>query len=91
MRLSNHESLEPCKQDEKVDDQEKTTMFLNKYCEDTSIPSVANKLADTIIQYEINQHIPFLSRNDDQIDDEVIGEEEFLKNEDEEIDAQDVA
>ena len=57
-----------------------TTMFLNKYCENTNIPSVANKMADIIIDYEINQGISIEKEDDFEIDDEVITEEEFLRN-----------
>ena len=77
--------FEPCKQDEQEMTHDQTTMFLNKYCEDPNIPSVANRLAETIIEYEINRELPFTNRNDDEIDDEIITEEEFLKNVDDEM------
>ena len=76
---------EPCKKDQEDVSHDQTTMFLNKYCENIEIPSVANRLADTIIEYEVNQSIPFHSRNDDEIDDEIITEEEFLWNIDQEM------
>ena len=60
--------------------QDQTTMFFNKYSEDTEIPTVANRLADAIVEYEVSMSIPFNQINDEQIDDEVITEEEFLKN-----------
>ena len=34
---------------------DQTTMFFNKYSENTDIPSAANILADAIIEYEISQ------------------------------------
>ena len=77
--FSKKDSIEPCTQDDQDIALDQTTMFLNKYCEDTNIPSVANRLAETIIQYEVNQGIPFINTDDDQIDDEIITEEEFLK------------
>ena len=58
----------------------KTTLFLNKYCENPDIPSVANKLADAIVDYEINASISFQYRNDDENDDEVVSEHEYMKN-----------
>ena len=55
-------------------------MFLNKYCEDPNLPSVANRVAETIIEYEVNREIPFTPRDDVEIEDEIITEEEFLRN-----------
>ena len=56
----------------------KTTMFLNKYCEDPEIPSVANKLADAIVDYEIMRQIPIENEDDFEIDEEIITEEQYL-------------
>ena len=76
--FSNQELVEPCVQDGEELTRDQTTMFLNKYCEDTSLPSVANRLADTIVEYELNQGTPFKPRDDYEIDDEIISEEEHL-------------
>ena len=70
---------------------DQTTMFFNKYCEDTNIPSVANRLAETIVEYEANHEIPFNYKDDDTIDDEIITEEEFLRNIDQELDSENPA
>ena len=77
--------VEPCIQDGKEFTRDQTTMFLNKYCEDTNIPSVANRLADTIVEFELNQGTSFRPRDDHEVDDEIISEEEFLKNIEEEV------
>ena len=76
--------IEPCIQEGNELIRDQTTMFLNKYCEDTNIPSVANRLADTIIEYEINKGTPFTIRDDYEIDDECLSEEEYLRNVEEE-------
>ena len=33
----------------------KMTLFLNKYCEDVNMPTVANRVADIIVDYESNK------------------------------------
>ena len=68
---------------------DRTTMFLNKYCENIDIPSVANRVADTIIEYEIMQCIPMQPEDDFDADDEIITEEEFLKDVDDQITTED--
>ena len=55
-------------------------MFLNKYCEDTNITSVANKLADIIVDYETSQTIRIENEDEFEVDDEIITEDEFLRN-----------
>ena len=74
--------------DHKNDDwsNDQTTMFLNKYCENIDLPSVANRVADTIVDFEIMQSIPFQTKDDFDIDDEIITEEEFLNDVDAELD-----
>ena len=62
---------------------EKTTLFLNKYCEDTDVPSVANRLADAIVDYEINRQIPIENEGDFEVDDENLTEEQYLNQNDE--------
>ena len=52
---------------------------MNKYCEDISLPTVANRLSDIIIQYETVNKIPVNYESDFEIDDEVVTEEEYLK------------
>ena len=64
----------------------KTTMFLNKYCEDINVPTVANRMADMIIDFEMSKRIPIENEDDFDVDDEIISEEQFLKNIDEELD-----
>ena len=83
--FTSQDLVEPCIQDGKEFTRDQTTMFLNKYCEDTNIPSVANRLADTIVEYELNQGTSFRPRDDHEVDDEIISEEEFLKNIEEEV------
>ena len=80
------EEFEPNISHTNVMKHEQTTMFFNKYSEDTEIPTVANRLADAIVEYEVSRSIPFNQINDEQIDDEVITEEEFLRNVDDEMD-----
>ena len=66
----------------------KMTLFLNKYCEDINMPTVANRVADIIVDYESNNDIPILNEDDFEVDDEIISEEQFLRNVDEELDNQ---
>ena len=68
---------------------DRTTMFLNKYCENIDIPSVAYRVADTIIDYEIMQCSPMQTEDDFDADDEIITEEEFLKDVDDQITTED--
>ena len=62
---------------------DQTTLFLNKYGEDTDVPTVANRLADAIVDYEVNRHIAIENQDDFEIDDENITEEQYLKEIDE--------
>ena len=41
--------------DEVQKEHNQTTMFMNKYCEDPNLPTVANKLADMIVDYEMKK------------------------------------
>ena len=75
----NQELFDPVKSNENEVSHDKTTMFMNKYCEDTDIPSVANRLADAIVDYEISRKIPIDDENDFEIDEENITEEQFLE------------
>jgi hypothetical protein len=77
---------EPLKSKEPDWTHNQTTMFLNKYCENTNIPTVANKMADMIVDYEISQAISIENEDDFEIDDEIITEDEFLRNIDLELD-----
>ena len=67
-----------------------SVMFLNKYSESTYLSSVADKMADIIIDYETNRDIPVENEDDFEIDDEIITEEEFLRNVDEEMDNEEI-
>ena len=42
---------------ENLKKQDYTSMFFNKYCEDTNVPSVANKFANVVVDYEMNKNI----------------------------------
>ena len=86
--FATQEAFEPSTQFESGPTHDQTTMFFNKYCEDTNIPSVANRLAETIVEYETHHEIPFNYIDDDLIDDEIITEEEFLRNIDQELDSE---
>ena len=50
--------FEPCPSNEHDMTFDQTSMFLNKYCENTDIPSVANRVADAIVEYEVAKSIP---------------------------------
>ena len=63
---------------------DQTTIFMNKYCEDPNLPSVANQLAEMIVDYEMSQK--FQSKMWIWNDDEIVNEEEFLKIIDQELD-----
>ena len=83
------DTFEPSQSSEVDITLDQTTMFFNKYCEDNDIPSVANRVAEAIVEYEVAQTIPFHTREDEIVDDEIITEEEFLRNIDDEMDMQD--
>ena len=40
-----------------------TSMFLNKYCENTDLPTVANRVADIIVEFEKVDHFNFFGAN----------------------------
>ena len=61
-------------------------MFLNKYCQDIDIPSVANKVADMVIDFEVNKKISVTNEDDFDVDNEIVTKEEFLRRVDEELD-----
>ena len=63
-----------------------TTMFLNKYCENADLPTVANRVADIVVDYESRYRVRIENDDDFEVDDEIITEEEFLKNVDKEMD-----
>ena len=44
---------------------------MNKYCEDTNIPTVANRVADIIVDYESNREILIENEDDFEMDDEL--------------------
>ena len=52
--VENEEHYEPVPLP-KDDCHNRTTMFFNKYGEDTDIPSIANRLADAIVHFEIKK------------------------------------
>ena len=58
------DSHEPLKSAENNWTHNQTTMFLNKYSENTNITSVANKMADIIVDYETNRNIPVENEDD---------------------------
>ena len=58
----------------------KTTIFINKYFENPNLPSIACRLADAIVEYETAQGIPIVEKDDDELDDEVLSEEEYLNS-----------
>ena len=63
-----------------------TTIFMNKFCEDPNLPSVANELAEMIVDYEMTHNISIDDDCDFELDDEMVNEEEFLKITDQELD-----
>ena len=77
--LEQYEQYEPVEVQHK-NCHNKTTMFLNKYAEDTEIQSIANKLADAIVHFEITNCVPINDVDDFLIDDENATEEEFEQN-----------
>ena len=51
------DTFEPYKGTTKDTSHDQTTMFLNKYCENPENPSVANRLAESIVNFEIKKKI----------------------------------
>ena len=62
-------------------DQSQCSLFMNKYCEDPDLPSIANRLADVIIAFEIDKAISNNFTNDEDFDDELVTEEDFINDE----------
>ena len=81
-----YDKFEPCLKDEVEFSHNKTTLFLDKYCENPDVPSIACRLAEVIVEYEIHNSIEIYERDDEEIDDEILSEEEFLKQVDDEND-----
>ena len=75
--IENEEQYEPVPLP-KDDCHNRTTMFFNKYGEDTDIPSIANRLADAIVHFEIKNSIQIDDEDDFLIDNEIVTEEQFL-------------
>ena len=65
---------------------DQTTIFMDKYCEDPNLPTVANKLASMIVDYEISRKIKIDDLSDFELDDEEVNDEEFLRLVDAELD-----
>ena len=55
-----------------------TSIFLNKYCENPDLLTVANMLADLIIEFEVANKIQIDDENDFEVDDEIIDNDEFV-------------
>ena len=55
-----HDVYEPVKNEGK---QDYTSMFCNKYCEDIKLPTVSNRLATIIVEYEIDKFKNDIPRN----------------------------
>ena len=85
------EPHEPIKPEENDWTHNQTTMFLNKYSENTNIASVSNKMADMIVDYETDRGIQVENEDDFEVDDEIITEEEFLLHIDAELDEKQAA
>ena len=47
------EESQSCCEDKNSMFKDQTTVFMNKYHEDVDVPSIANKLADMIVEYEV--------------------------------------
>ena len=69
--------------------QDNSSMFFNKYCEDTTLPSVANRFASVVVNYNINRNKQINETEDfdieDEIDKEIIKEVYYSSEEDEEF------
>ena len=78
-----HEPIENCR------NQDNSSMFFNKYCEDTNIPSVANRFASVVVNYNIDRNKQINEIEDfdieDEIDREIIKEVYYSSEEDEGI------
>jgi hypothetical protein len=61
-------------------------MFFNKYCEDINLPTVSNKFADIVVDYETSRSILIDEEEDFDIDERVEDEELFQAQVDEELD-----
>ena len=86
--IKNCENFEPYIESSTITSHDQTTMFLNKYCENPELPSIANRMAESIVNFEIRRDIACTIRDDFDIDDEFISEEEYLANVDAEMDNQ---
>ena len=73
------ESYQVEEKDDRQYFQDGSSVFMNKYCEDLNLPTVVNKMADMIIEYETLKRIPFDADSDFEVDDEIVPEEEYLK------------
>ena len=69
--FSKTQNFGPQKTNEDKRTHDQTTMFMNKYCEDTNIPTVANIVADIIVDYESNREILIENEDDFEMDDEL--------------------
>ena len=78
--IGEKEVFEPLKSDEVDWQHHQTTMFLNKYCEDPNSGTVVNQMAEMIVDYETYKDIQIDNDDDFEIDNEIITEEEFLRN-----------
>ena len=61
------------------ENQIKTSMFMNKYCEELNNPTVVNRLSDIIVEFETASKIPVSHDSDFEVDDEIVNEEEYHK------------
>ena len=52
-------------------------MFFNKYIENTNLPTVANRFADIVVQFETSRNIFHEETEDCDIDDEFTEEQQL--------------
>ena len=49
--------------------QDYTSMFFNKYCEDTNLPTVSNRFADVVVDFELSRNIEVGEDDDFDVED----------------------
>ena len=88
LRKNKVDEYQPIQNDGK---QDHASIFCNKYCEDINLPTVANRFADIVVDYEINKNILINEKEDFDIEDQRESEESeetFLRQVDNELDNQ---
>ena len=82
-----HHNIDKYQPVQKEGEQDHSSVFLNKYCEDINLPTVCNTLANIVVDFETSRNI-LIADDEEDLGEYEENEELFLKKVDDELDSQ---